>query len=513
MNPSVSQEMEDLLHRNRALQRRIASIKRSEEHLAKDNRSLSALVKMLRDEKVPLQARIKALERRIVDLNQRLFRAQRPTPSPSGTTITTTTAQSETVGNGVVGFDGSTLFLSRNTKLLTTFFAAHGPIWSNWVDTYGHSSPLRLSSLHPSQIREITSAVAPFVKLSEPEQKLPQSLVRPAGVASTRHINPARMLLRGMLAHFIVEEVLGEVFWGVDALGGKGAVETEVQGSCVPGDGSGGRGYEVVDERKDKGRDKEGEDKKGEGEGERKGYGQGGKRGHGKNVDENENLKSGSGIKLRFDAHDLSRAPSAGLPATARSLCVLSPGGRDWPAILPLGAGLAGVAEVLPAKVTPVPPKVMAMQYNLPGKEQMGDLMVLLQRSKFFFFFFLSLFPWNNANPRQPKATPPLPPGVPLSCSNLPPQDLPPQPRNPPPPPLPLNMKTDKWSSMPESSMRAAWPSVFSAVRRAISSMKLMQPAFRDSKRVWLPNWMQPCGFPYKCGRRITRLSFIPSKT
>jgi hypothetical protein len=198
---------------NRSLNERIAALQRTERDLLHDNQELARRLYSTQKRhdtkrqqwKEELVNREKVYETRIKDLESRLARQEEERAR-----ITVDRARETTL----------------NDAAITSWFASKTNSWREWVDDFAHRDPSRVrSGLHPLQLQELCDGVKPFVRLTD-QGALPEELLTP-----DNGIRPARVLLQGMLANFIVSETLESPFWVFDVV----SVDTlELESPSVP---------------------------------------------------------------------------------------------------------------------------------------------------------------------------------------------------------------------------------------------------------------------------------------
>ncbi|KAK1756708.1 hypothetical protein QBC47DRAFT_341415 [Echria macrotheca] len=334
LGPATEDTNAELAQTHRGLHRRLATLKRSEETLLKENQLLNANLRLLRQnrddqqrrfderlarERESFEARIRDLERRLAERNERMLLLQSfalPTlPTPPSSRVT---PNKITIASSVPASPRTPGALSDVD--IAVWFRARSAGWASWVDQFGHRDASRIAQLHPLQQAEIHNGVREFVRLTEDNQ-LPNILAVPPSSSSPNtprhhHHNPARLLLQGMLTHFIINETLVSPFWVFDALSKQG--------------------FDIESPRSDT-----------------------------------------APVGFRMDLDGYLKSAEEGLSNTrpavvglgimgmtaARSYSVPSPG-RGRPAVAPLTLTTKG----------------LTLQYHLPGKAEMEDLMVLLNK-------------------------------------------------------------------------------------------------------------------------------------
>lgn len=103
---------------------------------------------------------------------------------------------------------------------IATWYETRSKSWVTWVDEFAHPSPNRMAELHPLQQHEVIEGVGNFVRLTD-DGRLPMPLA--AGVKGNNpSLNTTQLLLQGMLNDFIVAEVLESPFWVFSALSKQG---------------------------------------------------------------------------------------------------------------------------------------------------------------------------------------------------------------------------------------------------------------------------------------------------
>jgi hypothetical protein len=191
---------DELVKENRSLNERIAALQRTERDLLHDNQELARRLSSTQrchdtkrqKWKEELVNREKVYETRIKDLESRLARQEE-----EHARISVDRARETTL----------------NDAAITSWFATKTNSWREWVDDFAHRDPSRLQSgLHPLQLQELCEGVKPFVRLTD-QGALPEELLTP-----DNGIRPARVLLQGMLANFIVSETLESPFWVLDVV-------------------------------------------------------------------------------------------------------------------------------------------------------------------------------------------------------------------------------------------------------------------------------------------------------
>lgn len=215
----------ELVQRNRSLHDQIAALQFNEQHLLKDNQNLTSHVLSLqqsqeaqkrrfddelRVKQAPLEARIKELEQQVAHQNERLFKLTlQPKPSPARTKTPELPKPAPEISVPSAMSDAD----------VALWFETRAASWVSWVDEFAHDNANRMAELHPIQQREALTDVESFVRLTA-DRKLPELL---SSAAQGTSPNVTRLLLRGMLSNFIVNETLASPFWIFSALNRHGS--------------------------------------------------------------------------------------------------------------------------------------------------------------------------------------------------------------------------------------------------------------------------------------------------
>ncbi|KAH6838361.1 hypothetical protein B0I37DRAFT_394290 [Chaetomium sp. MPI-CAGE-AT-0009] len=206
--------MEELAKENRSLHQRIAALQRTETDLLDENQklvhSLSSIQKRhasqqqrWKEELVKrgeeFKARVKSLEHQLAEKEEELSQ------------LAFSRAGETTLSDADV----------------TSWLATKENSWRQWAHDFAHPDPNRVRlGLHPLHLRELCEGVRSFVQLTD-NGELPAELL----ATPDDGVRPARVLLHGMLAHFIASETLESPFWVFDVIS---ADSLELESPSVP---------------------------------------------------------------------------------------------------------------------------------------------------------------------------------------------------------------------------------------------------------------------------------------
>jgi hypothetical protein len=205
---------EELAKENRSLHQRIAALQRTENDLLNENQSLAHKLTSVQKRHESRQKRWKEeLVKRedefracIKDLESRLAQ------------------QEEELSKVATSRTGETTLGDID---ITSWLVTKGNTWREWAHEFAHPDPNRIRpGLHPLHLRELCEGVEDFVRLTD-DGEFPEELL----AISDGDFRPTQPLLHGMLANFIVSEILGSPFWVFDVIS---AEASELESPSVP---------------------------------------------------------------------------------------------------------------------------------------------------------------------------------------------------------------------------------------------------------------------------------------
>ncbi|KAK1830929.1 hypothetical protein QBC39DRAFT_259930 [Podospora conica] len=212
---------------------------------------------------------------------------------------------------------------------VATWYETRSSSWAAWVDEFAHDSSNRLAELHPLQQHEVYEGIRGFVRLTD-DGKLPAPLS--LDNQGDSQLCSTRLLLLGMLSDFFVTETLESPFWVFSALSKQGF---DLESPVLPRSES--QAYmSPMAFRLDLA-----------------------------NWSNDETNKT-TLASLPPPLPSPFNVPPA--PTTARSISMLSP--RHAPPVF------------TPMSSLSVNTKCMSLQYNLPARADMDDLLTLLSRTQ-----------------------------------------------------------------------------------------------------------------------------------